>query len=416
MKFFIKTYGCQMNKYEEGIIKKLLINNNFVPSDNIDNTDVTIVLTCMVRQHAEDRALGFLNSKGKGVKVIAGCIAEARKENLKQYADIIIGPDKYRKLPSLIKQKRKKALIHVGTNGETYKDILPEIIPGVSTYLTVMRGCNNFCTYCIVPYVRGYERSKPFLSIIKEVENFVKKGGKHITLIGQNVLSYKDGNITFTDLIREVSKIDGIERIGFLTSHPKDVTDNFIKEIAENRKILKYFHLPLQSASNRILKLMNRKYDFNHYKNIIYKIRKMISDPIITTDIIVGFPTETEKDFLTTIKALEEIQFDFAYMFKYSERPFTSAANIEPKVEESVKTERLKTIIKLQNSITNRKLETEIGKTYMVFTEKSLDSSIGRSENNRQVFFEGKVEDGNIYKVKVVKKEGWKLFGEVINE
>ena len=406
-----------MNKYEEGIIRRILKREGFVPCSKPEEAQVSIVLTCMVREHAEKRALGFINSKGRGIRVIAGCMAEGRREELEKYADIVVGPDRYRELPSFIRESilKKEFLLKVGTDGEVYEDIFPDTDSSVSSYITVMRGCNNFCSYCIVPYVRGRERSRSVDSILDEVARLAEKGRRYFILIGQNVLAYGDKGTSFSKLLNMVTEIEGVERVSFLTSHPKDVSDEFIDTVAKNSKIVKYFHLPLQSGSDRILNLMNRKYTVAQYLEIINKIRERMPEAVITTDMIVGFPTETEEDYRDTLSIMEKIEFDFAYMFKYSERPFTSASRMKPKVDEETKRRRLKEIISLQTSITHKKLQQELGKVYDILIEDSGSVSMGRTMNNRQVYVERRLAPGKFYRVKISKKTGWKLYGDVFN-
>ncbi len=425
-KFFIQTYGCQMNLYDEGIIKEILNQEGYAPAEKEEEASLLLVLTCSVRKHAETRALGFISSlrrlkyKDPKKKIgVLGCLATALGEKLFSYGvDFILGPDEYKELPRVLKDSGCP-IRHQGFPGETYQDILPRT-EGIKAFLSIIRGCNNFCSYCIVPYVRGQERSKDFLAVIKEAEILVGAGVKEITLLGQNVLGYKSNGFTFLDILKELNKIDGLKRIRFLTSHPRDLSFPLIEEMAKlisAGKLCPEFHLPLQSGSNKILSLMRRGYTREEYQKKINYLRSLIPDVAITTDLMVGFPAEREEDFQETMALVEDIRFDFAYMFKYSERPNTKASEIEPKVAEEVKKQRLTHLIEVQNQITKERNEEMVGKVFEVLVEDRIGEEFrGKTRSGKMIIIKKPALIlGEVYLVKIVRLNGWTPVGQIID-
>ncbi len=409
-KFYIETYGCQMNIADSEVIASVMTENGFNMVQDITQAGIILINTCSIRENAEQKIWNRLkelrNFKKKNRKLIVGltgCMAERLKEELlsrEQIIDIIAGPDAYRDLPSLAKEavNGRKAVNVKLSRCETYSDIFPlhKESGGISAFISIMRGCNNMCSYCVVPYVRGAERSRDPESILKEAGTLVKKGFKEITLLGQNVDSYKynsgDHTTDFHHLIEMVARIDSSIRIRFTTSHPKDISEELLKTIARYENICKHIHLPAQSGSSRILKLMNRDYTREDYMSRIEAIRNILPGCSVSTDIITGFCTETEEDHEETFSLMEWAGFDFAYMFKYSERPGTRAARrLKDDVPEEIKIKRLNEIIKLQNSLSEKSKRNDVGKVFEVlsegFSKRSEDFLTGRTSQNKVVVF-----------------------------
>jgi len=437
-KVYIETYGCQMNKYDSELVAGLLRNYGYETVHNPEQADVILVNTCSVREHAERRALGRLSSlygyklRRPEIKIgVLGCMAQSLGEKIlekKPFVDFVIGPDAYRKvLVALGEESTPESEFSVRafleeSGEETYDDVYPCRVKGISAWVAVMRGCNNHCSYCIVPYVRGAERSRPADSVVEEVRRLADEGFVEVTLLGQNVNSYSDGSHDFADLIRMVSQVEGIQRVRFATSHPKDLSDKLIQTIAENPRICNHIHLPVQSGSSRILKLMNRVYTRERYLERVEKIRKLIPQVSLTTDIIVGFPTETDEDFQQTLSLLEEVQFDGAFIFKFSPRRGTPAAKIPGQLPDEVKQERLQILNDLQKKITLKKNRQLIGQVVEVLVEgpskKSKRDFMGRTETNKIVVFPKPrtIGPGSLAKVRIVNAEGVTLFGECLEE
>jgi tRNA-2-methylthio-N6-dimethylallyladenosine synthase len=428
-KFYLQVYGCQMNQYEAELVRHILNQSGFSETDNAEDADVFLMVTCSVRDHAEQRALGRLatfksykNRSSEKIVGVLGCAAQRLNEKLiTDYgADIVVGPDGYRHLPELINRRRNGAppQLFVPINDECYPDIHPQIRNAVTANVTIMRGCNNFCSYCIVPYVKGPERSRPVESIVNEVEQLVRAGVKEVTLLGQNVLAYQDRETSFTELLATVCTIDGIERVRFLTSHPRDLTEKIIDRIARLPKVCPQFHLPLQSGSNRILQLMNRGYTREEYMEKVQLLRDKIPEVSITTDIIVGFPTEDEDDFAATLETVRAVKFDFAYMFKYSPRPGTRAAAIQPAVPEAIARRRLTELIKLQNQITRNANQALVGKTCELLIEGPSprgQGSLGRTRQGKVVILDEEIPPGTLVSTMVKAVRGWTPIGQVRN-
>jgi tRNA-2-methylthio-N6-dimethylallyladenosine synthase len=431
-RIYIETYGCQMNLADSEIVLGIMKKHGYSLTDDISKADVILVNTCSVREHAEQRVIGRLSSflrykKRKPDLVIGvlGCMAERLKKRLieeENLADIVVGPDEYRKLPQLVSDAfaGHKGIAVKLSKVETYDDITPLRTEGISAWITVMRGCDKFCTFCVVPFTRGRERSRPLDSIVKEVEVLSSQGYREVTLLGQNVNSYRDGNYDFADLLSAVARVDRNMRIRFTTSHPKDMSDKLIQTIAEHPNICNYIHLPVQSGSDRILELMNRTYDRKHYLELVRKIRETIPGVSLSTDIIAGFPTETEEDHKMTLSLLEEVRFDGAFMFKYSPREGTKAYAMGDDVPDEVKVRRLTEIIELQQKISYEINQELIGKEVEVLVEgeskRSPEQWMGRTDTNKVVIFpkhEG-IKPGDYVIVRINKANSATLFGDIV--
>ena len=437
-KLFIETYGCQMNVADSEVIGSILKIAGYTVCEDIKDADLILLNTCSIRDNAEQKIYGRLDQlnamrRGKETLIgVVGCMAERVKEELiKGYkVNIVAGPDTYLSLPELIAEAE---MGHAAMNielstTETYRDVIPmRICSGnVSGYISIMRGCNNFCHYCVVPYTRGRERSRDIQSILNEVDDLVAKGFKEIILLGQNVNSYRfegeDGEtITFPQLLRRVAKHAPQTRIRFTTSHPKDMSDETLHVIAEEPNVCKSIHLPVQSGSSTMLKAMNRKYTREWYLDRIEAIRRIVPDCGLSTDIIAGFCGETEEDHQETLSLMRYCSYDAAFMFKYSERPGTFASrHMKDDIEESEKVRRLNEIIALQqecSAANNRKC---IGQTYEVLIEgiskRSREQFFGRTEQNRTAVFDRKgYKIGDFVKVKINDSTAATLLGEIID-
>jgi tRNA-2-methylthio-N6-dimethylallyladenosine synthase len=430
MKIFIETYGCQMNVSDSELIKRILMENNEEITDDIDEADVLLFNTCSVRQHAEDRVLGRISNeasrkiKKRNLKIgVIGCMAQrlgSKLHAINKNIDFVIGVDQYKNIPKIIRQKKISDITEVKINNyEVYENIYPIHSGKFNAFITIMRGCDNFCTYCIVPYTRGRERSRNADEIINEIKIAASNGFKDITLLGQNVNSYKFNDINFASLLKKASNIDSIKRLRFVTSHPKDLSDEVIEVMGNSDKICKHLHLPLQSGNTDILKRMNRGYTYEHYRNIIKKLRKKMPNIAITTDIIVGFPGEKESQFFDTYNAMNDIKFDYAFTFKYSPREGTIAAKFTDQIPEDIRLMRLKKLIKLQEKITLNKYQAKIGSIQELYVEKVSKKSekelAGKTDDFKITVFRGSKDlIGKFVKVKIVDAIGWTLKGELI--
>ena len=427
---FIQTYGCEMNKYDSEIVNGILTSEGFSLAGTIDNADIVLINTCSVRDHAEKRALCKIDVIARWKKTaphrklgVIGCMAQRFGENLlhqKPFLDFIVGPDEYRKLPDIMSNGQHNPSVQTRLcQNETYSGIPPVRQTGISGWVAIMRGCNNFCSYCIVPYTRGRERSRPALDILQEIKQMAEDGFREVTLLGQNVNSYTDGHADFPDLLERTSQIPGIFRIRFITSHPKDLSDKLLEVIASNEKICPHIHLPLQSGSNRILKLMNRGYSREDYLNLIEKARTFIPGVALTSDIMVGFPGETESDFLDTCDLVETIRFDDAFTYRYSPRQGTKAVEMTDHLSEKDKLDRLDWIIKLQRRITLEKKQEMIGHRVEVLPErrskKSTGEWMGKTITNHVVVFPKKnVSIGQPVEVTIQECQGLTLRGNIL--
>jgi tRNA-2-methylthio-N6-dimethylallyladenosine synthase len=436
-KLFIETYGCQMNVADSEVVASIMKMDGYTLTDDEKEADVVFINTCSIRDNAEKRVIQrieYFNAikrkrRNKLIIGILGCMAERVKNQLiEEYnVDMVVGPDAYLDLPNLVaavKQGEKAINVELSKT-ETYKDVIPmKIGGGISGFITIMRGCDNFCTYCIVPYTRGRERSREPESIVAELRNMREKGFKEVTLLGQNVNSYfyTDGNqaVDFPALLEMVAREAPDMRIRFTTSHPKDMTDETLETIAKYKNLCNFVHLPVQSGSSRILKLMNRKYDREWYLNRIAAIRRIIPNCGLSTDIMCGFYSETEEDHQQTLSLMEEAAFDSAFMFKYSERPGTYAAKKQgDNIPEEIKNRRLQEIIELQNSLSLKSNRKDVGKEFEVliegFSKRSYQQFFGRTDQNKVVVFDkGNHRIGETIRVKITGYTSATLFGEPI--
>lgn len=437
-KFYIETYGCQMNVADSEVVTAILEDKGYQRTQEKSEADVILVNTCSVRENAEQRVRGrvqgFSEVKKKNPHVlvaIMGCMAERLGEALfeqEKNVNIVVGPDAYMDLPSLIEkaEKGEKAINIELSTTETYKDICPSRIDetAISGFVSIMRGCNNFCTYCIVPYTRGRERSRDIESILNEIRDMRDKGFKEVTLLGQNVNSYlfeKEGEkISFPALLKRVAEEVPEMRVRFTTSHPKDMSDETLHVIAEHDNICKMIHLPAQSGSSRILKVMNRKYTREWYLDRIAAIRRILPDCAISTDLFCGFHSETEEDYQETLSLMREVGYDSAFLFKYSERPGTYAAQHLPDtVSEEEKVRRLQGMIDLQNQLSEESNKRDIGKVFEVliegFSKRSREQLFGRTSQNKVVIFDKKnYHVGQFIKVRINRASSATLFGDPV--
>lgn len=419
-----------MNENDSGMISSFFYNNGWEKAETIEQSNFVIFNTCAVRQKAESRALQnianmkhlFLKKEGRKLAVI-GCAAQNKKGDIKKiipFVDYVIGPDQYRKFSEILQNDRKNGVFVDENQGENYENFaLPETDNGILAKVTIMRGCNNFCSYCVVPYARGREKSRKSVDIINEIKQLTQNGVKEVMLLGQNVNSYIDGDVGFSSLLEEVSAIDSLERVRFLTSHPRDFNEELVRVIAKNNKVCNWIHLPLQAGSDRVLKLMNRGYTLKEYMQKIEVLRKYIPDAVVSTDIIVGFPTETEEDFNKTLETIKEIEYDSAFMFIYSVREGTKAADdYKDDVEYSIKTERLNRLVGVQMDITQKKSAMQVGKTKRVLFDRFQDGILtGRGEDNRVVQVESSVDyTGLMKEVYIEGSTTWSLKGILKHE
>ncbi len=435
-KLYIETYGCQMNVADSEVVASVMNTAGYEVVNDLESADAVFMNTCSIRDNAEqkiDSRLSYFQTIKKKRKLIVGvlgCMAERQKEALleSKVVDLVVGPDAYLDLPNLIgmvEQGHQAINVELSTT-ETYKDIIPSRISGnvISGYVSIMRGCNNFCSYCIVPYTRGRERSREVNSILNEIEDLKQRGFKEVVLLGQNVNSYRfmesEQEINFARLLAIVAEAYPSMRIRFTTSHPKDMGDDVLETMAAYPNICRHIHLPVQSGSDRILKSMNRKYTREWYLNRIEAIRRILPDCGITTDLFCGFHNETEEDQQLSLSLLKEVVFDSAFMFKYSERPGTFASkNLPDNVPEEVKIERLNEIIALQNQMSALSNQRDVGKVFEVLVEgrskRSSEQLFGRTSQNKVVVFpKGNHKVGDFVLVKISSSTSATLIGEEI--
>lgn len=437
-KFFVRTYGCQMNEHDSEKIKGMLKSVGFSESDDINDADIVILNTCAIRENAHDKVFGFLGvlkhmkqSKPNLLIGLCGCMAQEEVVvndilNKYKYVDFVCGTHNLDNMLSIIKNKidtDKRQIEVLSYEGDVVEGVPVVRDSKYSAWIDIIYGCDKFCTYCIVPYTRGTQRSRKHEDIVSEVETLVKDGYKEVTLLGQNVNAYgKDlyDNYNLADLLKDVSDT-GIERIRFVTSHPWDFTDSMVDIIASRDNIMPYIHLPLQSGSNKILKLMNRKYTSEEYLKLYNSIRDKVKDSSVTTDIIVGFPGETEEDFEETLKIVNECKFDGAFTFAYSPRENTPAALMKDAIRESVKMDRLHRLNEVVNKYSNLRNQKLLGKTVKCLvigeSEKDKNKVCGYTENMKLVNIEGpKSLIGSIIPVKITDTKSFSLDGEYIKE
>ena len=438
-KLYIETYGCQMNVADSEVVASVMQMADYETTENIDEADAVFLNTCSVRDNAEQKiyhrleALNALRRKHPLIIGVLGCMAERVKEDLLEnhHCDLVAGPDAYLTLPDLIAQVETghKAMNIELSTSETYKDIVPQRIGlghKIGGYVSIMRGCNNFCHYCIVPYTRGRERSRDVESILREVRDLRDRGFKEVTLLGQNVNSYQfivhgsEFVVDFPQLLRRVAEEVPEMRVRFTTSHPKDMSDETLQVIAEMPNVCKHIHLPVQSGSDRILKLMNRKYTREWYLDRVAAIRRIIPDCGLSTDIFVGYHSETEEDHQLSLDLMREVGYDSAFMFKYSERPGTYASKHLPDdVPEEEKIRRLNELIALQTEISAQQSKKDEGKEFEVlvegFSKRSRSQLCGRTEQNKMVVFDkGNHHIGETVRVKITNSTSATLFGEEV--
>lgn len=452
-KVYIESYGCQMNFSDSEIVASILTKEGYNTTNSLEEADVVFVNTCSIREKAEQTVRNRLKSfnkvkqqKPEMIVGVLGCMAERLKSKFleeEKLVDIVVGPDSYRDLPNLVQQvdEGKKAVNVILSKEETYADISPVrlLSNGVTAFISITRGCDNMCTFCVVPFTRGRERSRNPESIINEAKDLFNKGYKEVTLLGQNVDSYlwygkeglkkeyenlskeeKDKSVNFAQLMEKVAQINPELRVRFSTSHPKDITDEFLETMAKYDNICKYIHLPVQSGSTRVLDVMNRGYSREWYMDRIDAIKRIVPNCSISSDIIAGFCTETEDDHQDTLSMMEYVKYDFAYMFKYSERPNTLAQRkLKDDVDESTKKRRLTEIIQLQNQHSLERNKAYVGNTYQVLVEnlskKSDQDLAGRTSQNTVVVFPKKeYQPGDYVQVKINDCTGATLLGEAL--
>lgn len=440
-KLFIETYGCQMNVSDSEVVASVMKMAGYETTDNEDEADAIFLNTCSVRENAENKIFNRLETlhaeQKKGRKVILGvlgCMAERVKEDLVQnhYANLVCGPDSYLNLPEMIAscELGQPAIDVELSKTETYRDVIPQRIGGnhVSGFVSIMRGCNNFCHYCIVPFTRGRERSRDVESILREVKDLHDKGFKEVTLLGQNVNSYgllpngkrPENGTSFAELLRKVAESVPDMRVRFTTSNPEDMTEDILQAIADEPNLCHHIHFPAQSGSDKVLKLMNRKYTREKYMKTIDAIHRIIPDCGITTDVFVGYHDETEEDFQQTLSLMKEVGFDSAFMFKYSERPGTYAAEHLPdNISEEEKIRRLNELISLQTQISAEQNKKDEGKVFEIlierFGKRDRNQLMGRTPQNKAVIMaKGNHHIGEFVKVKITGSTSATLFGEEV--
>lgn len=440
-KLYIETYGCQMNVADSEVVAAVMGMAGYDTTDNLEEADAVFLNTCSIRDNAEQKVIGrlqFLGSlrrkrgrSGRLIIGVIGCMAERVKEDLIENhgVDLVAGPDSYMDLPGLIASAEagEKAINVELSTTETYRDVIPVRLPGniVSGFISIMRGCNNFCSYCIVPYTRGRERSREASSILAELADLRAKGYREVTLLGQNVNSYRYEDpstgctVSFADLLRMVAAAAPDMRVRFTTSHPKDMTDDILQAIADCPNVCHHIHLPVQSGSDSVLKSMNRHYNRQWYLDRIAAIRRIIPDCGISTDLFTGFHGETEDDFQQTLSLMREVGFDSAFMFKYSERPGTLASKHMPdNIPEDVKIDRLNRMIAVQNELSLESYRKEIGREVEVLVEgvskRSREQMVGRTPQNKTVVFpRGSFKVGQTARVRVIDATSATLIAEL---
>ena len=433
MKYYIETYGCQMNVYDSELVGSLLETCNYTLTDDMSEADAVFLNTCAIREKAEETVHNRLDNlhvlkrtKPNMILGVLGCMAQNLKDDIlesRPYVDVILGPDSYRRIPEIIKERQTEMDHIVDTRlskFEVYDDLFPSRHEGVNAWISIMRGCDKFCTFCIVPFTRGRERSRSIESVINETTKAVAQGFVEITLLGQNVNSYRTPEGEFPELLKAVASVQGVKRVRYTSPHPQDIDNALLEVMRDYDNICNYIHLPLQAGSDRILKRMNRTYTQKEFLDLVDKIKVYLPNCSISTDIIVGFPGETEDEFLETLDVVKKVHFDSSFMFKYSSRPGTKAAEYTDKISEEEKQYRLERLIELQRKNTLSSNLKHVGKTMSVMVEKvskkSHDQWAGRTDGNMWVIFDRddeKVKD--IVNVKIEDAKGITLFGSRVH-
>jgi len=438
MKIFLETFGCQMNEYDSELIRSILRSHQHTFVEQLDQAEVALLNTCAIRENAHERIYHRLDDlKGRKrrqknlVVGVLGCMAQNLRQELAEHApivDIVAGPDSYKRLPLLIDAasgKGAKGFDFSLSEYETYSDIAPQRQPGVNAWIAIMRGCDNFCTFCVVPYTRGRERSREPQNIVAEAHRIAAEGFKQVTLLGQNVNSYRYEQSDFADLMESVAEVFGIRRVRFTSPHPKDFPRKLLHTMAANPKLCKHIHLPLQSGSDSVLDRMNRTYTRQEFLDLVDEIRAIIPEVSLTTDVICGFCGETDADFEETLGVMQRVEFDSAFMFKYSPRKQTIAERkFADDVPEEVKTQRLMRLIDVQREISKKRNAVEVGNVYEVLVEepskKNSDEWLGRTDQNKGVvFFDDAAKPGDFVQVRInaagtntlrgaVERNGWR--------
>ncbi len=422
LQFYIKTFGCQMNKKDSNVIAAILTEHGYVEIFDREAADVLIVNTCSVRKHAEQRALGYIAGlkhwkHTQRVIAVVGCMAKRLAHDITKqfpFVDIILGPDSYRRIAGFIEDVRHGTrILETELTDETYCGIYAASRK-VTDFVSIMRGCDNYCSYCIVPYVRGRARSRRPEDIVQEVENLVRHGVKDITLLGQNVNEYRFDNMGFAGLLKRVAIIPGVFRLRFLTSHPKDLVQEIIDVVKECDTVCEWFHIPVQSGSNRILHLMNRRYTREQYLELVTRIRQAMPHATVTTDLIAGFPGETEDEFSETLDLMGTVRFDDAYLYRYSVRQGTQASQY-PSLPEHVIQRRLQEMIVLQGKIMVEKTHEMLGKKYEILIEAPAknNASRGKTRGNRDVVVHEHLPPGRVVRVLITEVMGRTPIGTV---
>ena len=432
--YYIETYGCQMNVADSELVESLLQKEGYTKAPQIDKADAIFVNTCAIREHAEEKVHSQLGrydlikkEKPETIIGVLGCMAQSLKHDLlenRPYVDIILGPDSYRKLPELLNRKTEDSNSLVDTTlsrFEVYDDLFPSRNEGINAWISIMRGCDKFCTFCIVPFTRGRERSRSVDGIVAEAKQAVLDGFSEITLLGQNVNSYRHDDQEFHHLLASVAQVSGVKRIRYTSPHPQDMTKELLETMLRFDTICNYVHLPLQAGSDRILKRMNRTYSKDRFLQLAKEIRDILPGVGISTDIIVGFPGETDPEFQETLDVMNIVKFDSAYNFKYSPRRGTKASEYDDQIDEDVKQERLVQVIELQRIHTlERNLEL-VGTIQTVLVEKESKRSssqwAGRTDSNKWVIFDkedAKIQD--MVPIKIMKAKGISLHGNLIKK
>ena len=432
--YFIETYGCQMNVADSELVESILKGEGYSKAAQLHDADAIFVNTCAIREHAEEKVHSQLGrydlikkENPDTIIGVLGCMAQSLKHDLlenRPFVDIILGPDSYRKLPGLLSRKKEVPHSLVDTTlsrFEVYDDLFPSRKEGVNAWISIMRGCDKFCTFCIVPFTRGRERSRSMKSIITEATQAVEDGFTEITLLGQNVNSYRHNGDEFHHLLEAVAQVRGLKRIRYTSPHPQDMTDDLLNTMLTHENICNYVHLPLQSGSDRILKRMNRTYSRDHFIQLAHRIREILPGVGISTDIIVGFPGETEFEFSDTLTVMEEVKFDSAFNFKYSPRPGTKASEYDDPIPEDIKQQRLEQIIDLQKRHTLERNLDLVGTIQTVLIEKESKMSshqwAGRTDSNKWVIFDKEdVQIKDMVSIQIKKAKGITLHGELLKQ